>query len=76
MDTSLTTSSPRPVFSSPLLSPHRWLAALRRLWAARRRRAIDRAQLLALDERELRDLGLGRDEIERWLEQPAGRPRR
>ena len=33
----------RPLFfSSPLLHPHRWWVALRRLWAARRRRAADR----------------------------------
>lgn len=61
----------RPLFfSSPLLHPHRWWVALRRLWAARRRRAADREQLLAMDARDLRDLGLGRGEIEAWLEAP------
>lgn len=68
------TSAPaRPLFfSSPLLHPHRWWVALRRLWAARRRRAADREQLLAMDARDLRDLGLGRGEIEAWLEAPRG----
>lgn len=63
----------RPLFfSSPLLHPHRWWVVLRRLWAALRRRAADREQLLAMDARDLRDLGLGRGEIEAWLEAPQG----
>lgn len=45
--------------------PLAWLARLIRALAARRRRLIDRQQLRAMDEAQLRDIGLSRGDIER-----------
>lgn len=45
-------------------------------WRQRRRLAQDRAQLLAMEERELRDLGLGRDAVPHLTAPPAPAPAR
>jgi uncharacterized protein YjiS (DUF1127 family) len=58
----------------------RVLCSIWRRWQQRQRLQRDRAQLHAMDERELRDLGLGRDGIEHSLHivpiQPAPRQRK
>ncbi len=48
-------------------------AALRSVRAEAARRRADRAVLMAMDAHELRDLGIGRGEIEAWT---ATRPTR
>ena len=49
-------------------------AALRGLRAEAARRRADRAVLMAMDAHELRDLGIGRGEIEAWTTTRPTRP--
>jgi uncharacterized protein YjiS (DUF1127 family) len=44
--------------------PRRLILALIQAWRRRQRQAADRVLLQGMDERELRDLGLGRSAIE------------
>lgn len=48
-----------------------WLATIVRRHRAARRRAEDRAALAAMSGRELADLGLGRDQVDRLIDTPA-----
>ena len=52
-----------------------WLGTIVKRHRAARRRAADRAALAAMNGRELADLGLGRDQVDRLLDAPAA-PRR
>lgn len=50
-----------------------WLGTIVTRHRAARRRAADRAALAAMNGRELADLGLGRDQVDRILHAPARR---
>lgn len=64
--TAITAAAPSPDH----LPGRHGLARLLRRWQAWRRRATDRRLLLAMSELELRDVGLQRGDIERWLAAP------
>jgi uncharacterized protein YjiS (DUF1127 family) len=49
------------------------LSAAGRAWQARRRRRVARREFERLDERALRDLGVGRDEFDTWCAEAEGR---
>ena len=48
----------------------RLLAALAKRWHNRRRTRADHGLLMAMDERDLRDLGMGRGQVDYWLRAP------